>query len=225
MKEIKKEIDINKTKIDWPDLDYTWNPVTGCKRGCEYCYASKIHQRFNKTLFDEIVYHPERLNEPAKVKKPATIFVGSMSDIAFWDKEILEVVVKACEVLNRHTFMFLSKNYSPYERLYFPNNTIQGLTIEYPNTDVSEISIYNMTAHEHPYLSIEPISGGLDYDIPEEIELVIVGAMTGCGKNNIIPKREWVDSIIQHVPKEKIWWKESMRDYFPDLNNDAYRKA
>ena len=33
-----------KTKIDW--CDATWNPVTGCLHGCEYCYARGIAQRF-----------------------------------------------------------------------------------------------------------------------------------------------------------------------------------
>ena len=33
-----------KTKIDWADA--TWNPVTGCLHGCEYCYARKIAERF-----------------------------------------------------------------------------------------------------------------------------------------------------------------------------------
>lgn len=33
-----------KTKIDW--CDSTWNPVTGCLHGCEYCYARKIAERF-----------------------------------------------------------------------------------------------------------------------------------------------------------------------------------
>lgn len=32
------------TKIDWADT--TWNPVTGCLHGCEYCYAQKIANRF-----------------------------------------------------------------------------------------------------------------------------------------------------------------------------------
>ena len=32
------------TKIDW--CDSTWNPVTGCLHGCEYCYARKIAERF-----------------------------------------------------------------------------------------------------------------------------------------------------------------------------------
>lgn len=33
-----------KTKIDW--CDSTWNPVTGCMHGCEYCYARRIAERF-----------------------------------------------------------------------------------------------------------------------------------------------------------------------------------
>lgn len=34
----------DKTKIEWADI--TWNPVTGCLHGCEYCYARKIADRF-----------------------------------------------------------------------------------------------------------------------------------------------------------------------------------
>ena len=32
------------TKISW--CDSTWNPVTGCYNGCEYCYARRIATRF-----------------------------------------------------------------------------------------------------------------------------------------------------------------------------------
>lgn len=35
---------MNKTKIEW--CDSTWNPVTGCLHGCEYCYARRISNRF-----------------------------------------------------------------------------------------------------------------------------------------------------------------------------------
>ena len=35
-----------KTKIDW--CDATWNPVTGCLHGCEYCYAKGIAKRFGR---------------------------------------------------------------------------------------------------------------------------------------------------------------------------------
>lgn len=39
---------MNKTKIEW--CDSTWNPVTGCLHGCEYCYARGIANRFG-TLY------------------------------------------------------------------------------------------------------------------------------------------------------------------------------
>lgn len=35
-----------KTKIDW--CDASWNPVTGCLHGCEYCYARGIAKRFGR---------------------------------------------------------------------------------------------------------------------------------------------------------------------------------
>jgi len=42
---------VNKTKIEWCDM--TWNPVTGCLHGCEYCYARGIARRFGG-YWDEI---------------------------------------------------------------------------------------------------------------------------------------------------------------------------
>ena len=35
---------MQKTDIEWADM--TWNPVVGCKHGCEYCYARRIAKRF-----------------------------------------------------------------------------------------------------------------------------------------------------------------------------------
>lgn len=43
----------DKTKIDWADA--TWNPVTGCLHGCEYCYARRIAERFEARE----IYDPE----------------------------------------------------------------------------------------------------------------------------------------------------------------------
>lgn len=45
------------TKIDW--CDSTWNPVTGCLHGCEYCYARRIAERFGCAtiaIYDEDGY-------------------------------------------------------------------------------------------------------------------------------------------------------------------------
>lgn len=48
---------MNKSGIEW--TDYSWNPVTGCLHGCQYCYARKMTARFsgdirrNKTKTDK----------------------------------------------------------------------------------------------------------------------------------------------------------------------------
>jgi len=61
---------MNKTSIEWvknPDgtQGYTWNPITGCLNGCEYCYARKLantrlRERYlaNKNLtYDYLAMH------------------------------------------------------------------------------------------------------------------------------------------------------------------------
>lgn len=35
---------LNETKIEW--CTHTWNPITGCRHGCDYCYARRQVNRF-----------------------------------------------------------------------------------------------------------------------------------------------------------------------------------
>jgi len=97
-----------QTKIDW--CDSTWNPVTGCLHGCEYCYARRIAERFGSGFskapimkeaeifsikekpiangkflpypFDfKPTFHRYALDVPQQWKTPKTIFVCSMADL------------------------------------------------------------------------------------------------------------------------------------------------
>lgn len=215
---------MNRTNISW--ADYTWNVVTGCKRGCVYCYARKIHNRFNKTPFSEIVFHPERLNDPAKIKKPSTIFVGSMSDCQYWSYEQTVKILDACEYYFTNTYMFLSKSpeYLPsqgWEKKYTYSNIMQGLTVEMPGNAIMWNSILRMRNYYRSFLSIEPIAGGFYKLLPEFIELVIVGAETGNRKDKIIPKKQWIQSIIDNVPAEKIHWKPNIVPYLNEYGFDT----
>lgn len=99
---------MNKTSIPWADL--TWNPITGCTKGCPYCYARKIACRFGPDMYpgcgDEEAndyfarngafegskypsfpvgffptVYPYRLDEPLRLRKPSRIFLGSMGDL------------------------------------------------------------------------------------------------------------------------------------------------
>jgi protein gp37 len=209
---------MNRTNIDWPNLTHTWNPVTGCKRGCVYCYAKKIHDRFNKTPFSNIVFHPDRLNDPGlKRKKPMTIFVGSMSDCEYWSYDQTQSILTLCQIHNNHTYMFLSKSafYLPsqgWEIKYDYSNIMQGVTVEIPSNSLMSQQIKQIAQYRRPFVSIEPIAGGI-YELPQNIELVIVGAETGNRKGKIIPQKTWIQSIIDNVPRGKIHWKPSMKPY------------
>ena len=128
---------MQKTKIDW--CDSTWNPVTGCLHGCEYCYARGIANRFSgggekwtddKTivlenrLYGDIsekaipypygfkpTFHKYRLEE-YKNKKGRNIFVCSMADLfGEWVPDgWIEEVFCACGKAPQHNYLFLTKN-------------------------------------------------------------------------------------------------------------------
>lgn len=214
---------MNKSKIEW--CDYTWNPVTGCYHGCEYCYARKIANRFGEydvrpykkihvingkcttpypALF-EPTFHMHRLDEPTKKKNGVNIFVSSMGDL-FGDwvpDEWIKEVFKACDEAPQHRYMFLTKNYKRYYQLAkdynIPKNVWLGMTAvnqeQYENAN--GITLYLSTNGYKTFLSIEPIQ--------EEIYLnhcmadwIIVGQETGNRKEKIKAKNEWMENILRY---------------------------
>jgi hypothetical protein len=78
-----------------------------------------------------------------------------------------------------------------------------------------------MRNYYRPFLSIEPIAGGFYKLLPEFIELVIVGAETGNRKDKIIPQKQWIQSIIDNVPLEKIHWKPNIVPYLNEYGFDT----
>src|ERR1044071_5420699 len=81
-----------KRGIEW--TDYTWNPVPGCQHGCRWqmpdgtvaeCYAETVAGRVAQNAypkgFEHHYWNPHILEEPLKIKTPASIFLDSMSDL------------------------------------------------------------------------------------------------------------------------------------------------
>ena len=122
---------ITKTNIGW--CTHTWNPVWGCNCACSYCYASGIARRFASVIAEEndVAEDDIRYFKPTWLennfnrefpKKPARIFVNSMSDISHWKAEWLIRVFDRISEHPEHQFIFLTKQADWYWSLLHSRN-------------------------------------------------------------------------------------------------------
>ena len=208
---------MNKSKIEWCDM--TWNPVTGCLHGCEYCYARRMVSRFSiqtaipngeihmqilppKTIYPygfDPTFHCYRLDDPRRIKKPKNIFVCSMADL-FGDwvpDDWLITIFNACTEAPQHVYMFLTKNPERYGQLAESGILPSGDNYWYGTTTTTADMPFWFSDRHNTFVSIEPILGPFEdaTDAISYIDWVIVGAMTGPGATKHRPPREWIESI------------------------------
>lgn len=120
---------------------YTWNPISGCMHDCEWvmpdgtvaqCYAKTVAERVAQKAyphgFDHHYWHPERLDEPLRIKTGAGIFLDSMSDLmGHWvPEEQIRQVLDVCRRASWHTFLLLTKNPRRLLDFEFPENVWVG---------------------------------------------------------------------------------------------------
>jgi protein gp37 len=234
----------------------TWNPVTGCLHGCQYCYAERIAKRFctNEhgkegllspcsgdckacSEMDGLEFvgdmvrdshgsggfpfgflptiHRNRLEEPQLMKKPQNVFVCSMADL-FGDwvsYEWLDKVFDVCKGASQHRFLFLTKNPKRYMELH--NVLPKGNNFFFGTTITTEDMEYWYSDSHNWFLSIEPIMGKFSckgifgqkpfWEGPGiKPKWVIVGAETGNRRGKVIPKKEWVEAIVNECRNNKI---------------------
>jgi len=175
---------MNKTKIEW--TDYTWNPVTGCwgpggsagePQRCFYCYAQRMAHRLPPSWVPkpfrmgvdpfQPTFYPDRLSQPAKVKKPSKFFTCSMGDLCGdWVPTdciaaILESGPYKCP---QHTFQFLTKNPKRYQE-FNPWLSNCWLLTTITNQQDADERIPELLKAEAPVLgvSVEPMLGAIDF--------------------------------------------------------------
>ncbi len=168
---------MNKTAISW--AEQTWNPVTGCTKvspGCAHCYAEGIMLRFKRgPAFlpgnDSVFLHPDRLDQPGRMRDPAIIFTCSMSDI-FHEAvpmDFLADMFAVMEACHQHQFLLLTKRAdrmrevltNPPWRWPLPNVWL-GVSAE--NQRMADLRIpllLDVDATIH-YVSAEPLLRSLD---------------------------------------------------------------
>lgn len=116
------------TEISWTDR--TWNPIRGCSRvseGCRFCYAEGVAYRFSgpgqpyeglarkvngrAAWTGKVRLVESALTEPLSWRKPARIFVNSMSDLfhEHVSDEFIAAVFGVMAAAPQHTFQVLTK--------------------------------------------------------------------------------------------------------------------
>ena len=171
---------MGKTKIAW--CQWTINAVTGCSHsgsvGCDRCYAFQIANRFwGSRKFSELKFHPERLEQIKKIRKPSYIFLNSMSDLFHPDvkKEWIDTILGYVSAYPQHTFLILTKRpENIQDKLYgqdpsigcrnlgggdYYKNLMIGVSVENQEAADQRIPILQNLLGFPLFLSIEPMLG------------------------------------------------------------------
>ena len=174
----------------------------------KYSKGDKIYSRYFQPRF-----HSARLDEPQKHKKPQNVFVCSMADLFGewvpdkWIKKVFEETNKAPQ----HRYIYLTKNPDRYYQLWegdeaiIPDGGVIGLFGASACTETeAESARRNLNCS---WMSLEPLQGDFSeeffwhnnryiQDIESRWQWIIIGAETGNRKGKIIPKREWIENIV-----------------------------
>lgn len=153
---------MQKTGIEW--ADYSWNPVSGCRHGCEYCYARKMAVRYKRSF--EPAFHEKKLYE-LKETTNGVVFCGSNCDLwgSWVDQLWIGNVLHVARFATKASVMMLTKNPARYNDFKDAchDNIWLGTTLDagYKNTapPVGD-RVRDITNLEYPrkWLSIEPFS-------------------------------------------------------------------
>jgi len=192
----------DKSAIQWTDA--TWNPVTGCSKvspGCAHCYAETLSLRFGwskrawlpEYAAENVVLHPERLDQPGRWRRPRRVFVNSMSDLfhpLVPDAYIHEVFDRMAQA-DWHSYQILSKRpermadvVNSYYSLHpgevpLPHVWL-GTSIENDRWTARADAVRQTPAAVR-FISAEPLLGPLPSLDLTEIDWLIVGGESGAG--------------------------------------------
>jgi protein gp37 len=206
----------DRSAIEWTEA--SWNPVTGCSKvspGCAHCYAETLSLRFHwsrKPWFPEhegenVVLHPERLDQPRRWRRPRVIFVNSMSDL-FHERVPLSYVEDVFAVMaeeSRHTFQILTKRAERLAELAaflsWPSNVWMGVSVE--NMRWAErVDHLRTVPAAVKFISAEPLLGPLNSLDLDGIDWLIAGGESGSRHRPM--QAEWVRTLRDHCTDEGV---------------------
>jgi protein gp37 len=223
--EPKSKATFNQTPgegISW--AAWSWNPVTGCLHGCDYCYAREIATKQSYAPYFPAgftpLFHTERLEAPANTALPPAhrneeqpchpygcpyrrVFVCSMADLfGRWvPDEWISQVLGSCAGNPQWEYLFLTKFPSRYVGLELPSTGWIGTSVdEQKRVRIAEDAFRKIDGVKVKWLSLEPLREPLEFSDLSMFDWVVIGAQTETRQPDgtvkaFAPPFEWVARI------------------------------
>ena len=205
--------------VDW--AKWTWNPITGCYHGCEYCYARDIalSEKMKSVYITgfEPTFHPERLQAPANTtvrgvygQKDKNVFVCSMADLfgkwvpLEWIKQVMDAMIANPQ----WTYLCLTKfpqRLKEINDLYggFPDHVWVGTSIDnQARVGLAERCFKEINA-KVKWLSCEPLIVPLRFEDLTGFNWVVIGGQSAQnGLPAFTPPLEWVGHVYDVAKRD-----------------------
>jgi protein gp37 len=204
--------------IEW--AKWSWNPITGCKHPCPYCYARDIANRFYPQKFTPS-FLPSRLRAPKNTTVPKrseqdvafqNVFTGSMSDMfGRWvPRDWIDAVLMTVAENPQWNFLFLTKFPKRYVEFEFPRNAWIGTTVDCQARVKAAEQAFDKVDATVKWLSVEPMIEPLRFSRLDLFQWLVIG---GASPSTKTPA--W------HVPIE--WWLP-LHNEAKELGLDVFHK-
>jgi protein gp37/ParB-like chromosome segregation protein Spo0J len=201
--------------ISW--AAWSWNPVTGCRHECRYCYARDLANRSSYSATYPVgftpLFHHERLDAPANTTIPKEhaddpewrrVFVCSMADLyGKWvPKEWIDQVHTAMLAAPEWEYLLLTKFPSRYKQFELPPRAWVGTSVDTQRrVNIAENAFRDIEGVHVKWLSLEPLLEPLVFRDLSVFDWVVIGAQTETVQPwgvepAVSPKFEWVADLV-----------------------------
>ncbi|GGV34041.1 hypothetical protein GCM10010182_67350 [Actinomadura cremea] len=227
--------------ISW--AAWSWNPVTGCLHGCDYCYARAIAARFTSAYpagFTPL-FHEQRLDAPANTTIPAAhaddeawkrVFVCSMADLyGRWVPDDWISQVHASMLASPEwQYILLTKFPARYVGLDMPPGAWIGTSVdEQKRVRIAEDAFRKIDGGAVKWLSLEPLKEPLEFTDLSVFDWVVIGAQTETRQPDgtvpaYMPDWEWICRITAQAKEAgcSVHWKPNLFNGRPGLPLNEY---
>ncbi|NCA71891.1 MAG: DUF5131 family protein [Sphingobacteriia bacterium] len=206
--------------IEW--AQWSWNPVTGCKHDCPYCYARDIAlgERMKQSgIYPngwEPTFRSNALNAPATTKVPKSaaadtryrnVFTCSMADLfGRWvPSEWIDAVMSTVRDSPEWNFLFLTKFPQRLAEIDVPDNAWMGTTVDMQARVKNAEKAFEKVGGKVKWLSVEPMIEPLRFERLDLFDWVVIGGASSSKQTpEWRPPYRWIESLVRQCDDAKV---------------------